>query len=273
VCDGLDNNCDALLDPEGSSGCQTYYLDSDADNYGLTDSSKCLCSAWGLYTALVRNDCDDGNNEINPAANELCNSTDDNCNGSIDETPEAICPPGTTCQGGVCVDLPPALPFFSEYLEGSSNNKAVEIYNAGGLALDQATCQVLVYANGSATATTTMTLTAGSLLPGHVWVLCHSSIVAGAYCDQKSASLSFNGNDAVALRCGSTVYDVVGQIGMDPGTAWTGTNATTLNQTLTIKCSVTAGDTDGSDTYDPSAHFVQAGLDVFTGLGSYNCVQ
>src|SRR5664279_3054436 len=45
---------------------------------------------------------------------------------------------------------------ISEYLEGSSYNKAIELYNGTGLAIDLAQYKVCLYANGSATATATL---------------------------------------------------------------------------------------------------------------------
>ena len=61
--------------------------------------------------------------------------------------------------------------FFSEYIEGSSNNKALEIYNGTGAPIDLAAggYQVQMYYNGATTAGLTITLT-GTVAAGDVYV-------------------------------------------------------------------------------------------------------
>ncbi len=101
--------------------------------------------------------------------------------------------------------------FFSEYVEGSSNNKALEIYNGTGAAIDLATggYNVQMFFNGSATAGLTINLT-GTVAAGDVYVLAQSAANAAilAQADQTNGSGWFNGDDAVVLRKGTTVVDV-----------------------------------------------------------------
>ena len=81
--------------------------------------------------------------------------------------------------------------FFSEYIEGTSNNKAVEIYNGTGAGVDLAAggYSVLVFSNGSPTAGTTVPLT-GTLASGDVFVLAQSGANAAilAQADQTSGA-------------------------------------------------------------------------------------
>lgn len=84
VCNGIDDNCDGVADPQNSADCNNYYLDRDSDGYGI-DQSKCLCVSEGEFRALERGDCDDNNRKVFPGAKEICNTLDDNCNGEIDE--------------------------------------------------------------------------------------------------------------------------------------------------------------------------------------------
>jgi uncharacterized protein len=65
--------------------------------------------------------------------------------------------------------------FFSEYVEGSSNNKALEIYNGTGAAINLAAegYVVQMYFNGNSAATTTINLT-GTVANGDVFVLAQS---------------------------------------------------------------------------------------------------
>jgi len=69
----------------------------------------------------------------------------------------------------------PGTLFFSEYVEGGSFNKAVEIYNCTEDAVDLSAYELALYSNGSATATSTVTLS-GTLALGDVFVVAHPSI-------------------------------------------------------------------------------------------------
>ena len=113
--------------------------------------------------------------------------------------------------------------FFSEYIEGSSNNKALEIFNGTGAPVNLATggYNVQMYFNGSAAAGLTINLT-GTVAAGDVYVVAQSSASAAilAQADQTNGSGWFNGDDAVVLRKGTTTLDVIGQIGVDPGNEW-----------------------------------------------------
>ena len=85
VCDGVDNNCNGIIDDPDLGGCTTFYLDSDSDGWG-TSSSQCLCKADGNYKATKTGDCNDGNGSINPGAAEACkNGVDENCNNQYSE--------------------------------------------------------------------------------------------------------------------------------------------------------------------------------------------
>src|SRR5262245_26382231 len=124
--------------------------------------------------------------------------------------------------------------FFSEYIEGSSNNKALEIYNGTGSAIDLALGQynVQMFFNGSAAAGLTINLS-GTVAAGDVFVLAQSSASATilAQADQTNGAGWFNGDDAVVLRKGTTVIDVIGQVGVDPGTEWGTGLASTADNT------------------------------------------
>lgn len=98
ICDGIDNDCDGLKDPEGSSGCALYYYDHDQDGFGVSENVKCLCGSMGKYSALKANDCDDNDAMINPNATEVCNNKDDDCDGLVDE---AWPSKGQPCTSGI----------------------------------------------------------------------------------------------------------------------------------------------------------------------------
>ena len=169
--------------------------------------------------------------------------------------------------------------FISEYIEGSSNNKALEIYNGTGAAVNLSTggYQIEMYFNGSPTAGLTIPLT-GTVTNGDVYVVAQASanptILAQA--DQTNGSGWYNGDDAVVLRkggAGGTIVDVIGQIGFDPGTEW-GTGAiSTADNTIRRLASVCQGDAVGSNVFDPSTEWEGFANDTFTGLGAHtaNC--
>ena len=152
---------------------------------------------------------------------------------------------------------PPTDLFFSEYLESQpGNRKAVEIYNGTGAAITlTGTYNVAVYPNGSTTPTN-IALT-GSIPAGGVFVLAHTDTPAatGITANLTSGSLTFNGDDAVALRNGTTLVDVIGQIGTDPGTEWGTGLASTVDNTIRRKSTICAGDTNGADAFDPATEY------------------
>lgn len=142
----------------------------------------------------------------------------------------------------------PALPkvFFSEYLEGSSNNKAIEIYNGESTPLDLTKLTVNLYSNGSPTATESWTGTSGTLDPGNTIILRDPNAALPditTYAYATSLVTYYNGDDALAIFYDSQMTDVFGDIGNDPGSAWSvaGTAGATENHTLIRKLSVTKG--------------------------------
>jgi hypothetical protein len=178
----------------------------------------------------------------------------------------------TVYPGHRSVEGAPTELFFSEYIEGTSNNKALEIFNGTGAAvnLSAGSYQVQIFSNGSTTPSATISLT-GTVANNDVFVLSHSSASATilAQADQTAGNVNFNGDDAVALLKGSAMIDVIGQIGTDPGTEW-GTGLTsTADNTLLRKGNIQAGDANGSDAFDPSIEWNGLATDTFTDLGSH----
>lgn len=137
--------------------------------------------------------------------------------------------------GSVAADL-----FISEYVEGSSNNKYVEIFNGTGAAVDLSGYKLQLYANGTNSPNSDITLS-GTLADGAVKVYQNSQ--ATIYAGENNAACAFNGDDAVALyKISSGAFvDIVGRIGEDPGTAWTDGSHSTLDQTLVRKATVAEG--------------------------------
>ena len=132
-----------------------------------------------------------------------------------------------------------AEPFISEYVEGSSNNKALEIYNPADVALDLTGYSIKVFSNGAITAGKTVPLS-GTLAAKSTLVLTDTGSAAAlaAKSNMTFGTSNFNGDDAIALYKGADLIDVFGQIGVDPGTSWGSNNNFTHDRTLVRKSSV-----------------------------------
>lgn len=79
ICDGIDNNCDEIVDNDGSG---PWFLDEDGDGYGATRHDHCPPSEQYV---TEDGDCDDQNPAVYPEAEEVCDELDNDCDGDIDE--------------------------------------------------------------------------------------------------------------------------------------------------------------------------------------------
>jgi predicted extracellular nuclease len=161
---------------------------------------------------------------------------------------------------------------ISEYVEGSSNNKALEIFNGTGASVDLSQYSIRSGINGAALGTG-VALT-GTLASGATHVIANSQSAAGllALANQTSTSnvFGFNGDDAIVLeKTGGVVVDSLGVVGVDPGASWGTSPTITVNATLRRKADVCAGDTAVSDAFDPATQWDGFASDTFSGLGSH----
>jgi len=85
LCDGVDNNCDDVVDEDGATGCSWFFIDPDGDGYGSGDPN-CVCSAPGAGWSVLTGDCDEEDSEVHPGALELCDGQDNDCDAEADET-------------------------------------------------------------------------------------------------------------------------------------------------------------------------------------------
>jgi large repetitive protein len=95
LCDGIDNDCDGLVDGDDGdvTDTATWYADSDADGYGDSASTTTACSAPSGYVADA-SDCDDADAALNPGATEICDGIDNDCDGLVDDDDTSVS--GTT---------------------------------------------------------------------------------------------------------------------------------------------------------------------------------
>ena len=85
ICNGIDDDCDALADDESPAlvDAPVWYLDGDGDGHGMDGLTLEQCEAPEGYAAFG-DDCDDSTAAISPSAEEVCNGADDDCDGSVD---------------------------------------------------------------------------------------------------------------------------------------------------------------------------------------------
>ena len=82
LCNGGDDDCDGEIDI-GAADALTWYADADGDGFGDTATSALACEAPANHLA-DNSDCDDDAPAVNPAAAEVCDTLDNNCDGVID---------------------------------------------------------------------------------------------------------------------------------------------------------------------------------------------
>ncbi len=164
--------------------------------------------------------------------------------------------------------------FFSEYGEGSSNNKWIEIYNPTAAAINLKDYSIRMFNNGSADAheTNKVDWTEDTMIAaGGTYVIYNAGVDdAVKNKGQLSSTVTYyNGDDAVALYKGSDIIDLIGVIGTDPGSEWKGTDSTgatasTKEMTLVRIASVKCGNT--TFTWSEWTAYDQ---DTFTYVGAH----
>lgn len=167
--------------------------------------------------------------------------------------------------GAQCTDL-----FISEYIEGTANNKYLEIYNPTSAAVNLASYDLQVFSNGAGAASATLALS-GTLAAGAVFVIENSAEALGVSANLSTANgvLTFNGDDAIALRRSSSIIDVVGQIGFDPGTQWGAGLQSTQDNGIRRKLTIQSGDANGGNAFDPTIEWDGFAIDDVSGLGAH----
>ncbi len=185
--------------------------------------------------------------------------------------------------------------FISEYVVGTGNNKAYELYNPTDAPINLNGYIMERWSNGQNYASDSTVL--AGIVPAHgTWVVTNGQmedIDLGTYispaCDPELQTLAnqldapypaptfMNGNDALVFfdKSGSTniVLDIFGKPGEDPGTAWSAPDGTfiTNSQTMVRKFEVTQGVTLPPVAFLPMLEYDTLGTNNWSNLGIHNC--
>jgi len=163
---------------------------------------------------------------------------------------------------------------FTEYVEGSSNNKALEVYNGTGtpvLILSNYRVELYLYGGSNSTPVIINAGFGDVVAHGSCYVWTHGSAVQSLIdkADKTAGSLNFAGTHVVLLRrlSDSTIVDSIGSFSQ--AGPWTGSGVSTQDRTLRRKKNLTAGDSNPNDVFDPSLQWNGYAVDTFSGLGSW----
>ncbi|WP_338453034.1 chitobiase/beta-hexosaminidase C-terminal domain-containing protein [Niallia oryzisoli] len=150
---------------------------------------------------------------------------------------------------------------ISEYIEGSSFNKAIELYNGTGTDIHLNDYSLELYSNGATTASQTLNLS-GTLKNGDTYVLYHKDANADIKSKgdlENSTVINFNGDDAVVLKKAGTVIDSIGQAGAKVENL--------KDVTLIRNSTILTGDPIIDDAFDPTVAWTALPKDDASNLG------
>lgn len=152
---------------------------------------------------------------------------------------------------------------ISEYIEGSSYNKAIELYNGTGESIELSQYTLELYSNGVSIVSQKMALT-GVLESGDTYVLYHKDANADIKAKgnlENSTVINFNGDDALVLKNGNTVVDSIGQAGARVENL--------KDVTLVRNSDVVTGDTIPNDEFVPSLEWTSFPTNTIENLGTH----
>ncbi len=173
----------------------------------------------------------------------------------------------------VLIDAVEPCLLISEYVEGSSNNKALEFYNCSGSTLSLLMIRTCLFSNSNTTCDSARPFAQPELADGGVTVLCNgaadSSGITNACAGNTSSVATFNGNDRIVVFVDlnandafdpdtDRLLDAFGPYGTPPGS--------NIWENVTYeRCSMTPY--DGISDFNPLSYFTEEPIDTTSNLG------
>ena len=170
-------------------------------------------------------------------------------------------------------NLPSECLIISEYVEGSSNNKALELYNCNpSVPLDLTPFHICLVSNEKVECGNKLDLM-GTLAGGATMVLCNSALSDKTSCTLESNVTNFNGNDRILLfrddmangtydPQADTLMDAFGDYDLQPMAP----NADPWKDVTLRRCNLSPY-TGPSGSFDAANYYSTAPKDDFSGLG------
>ena len=162
--------------------------------------------------------------------------------------------------------------FISEYIEGSSYNKAIEIYNAETTSVNLLDFELWKISNGGQWYEQSFSLS-GQLESGAVFVISHSNASGEiAAISGLQVNLNHNGDDALGLAYQGQLIDIIGESGEAPSGGWdvAGINEATKDHTLIRKATINTGNTNWGNSAGmntDNSEWIVSNIDDISNLG------
>jgi|GEM_PF-570050 len=286
-----------------SDGCaSTGGMDDRFDfilgNAALSDSERAITLINNTYATLGQDGQRLNGSLINPPNSSAPSNVISALYGMSDHLPVFVDLKVITEEPVACSGL-----FFSEYVEGSNNNKALEIFNPTHAEVDLSNYRIARYGNGNLIPDFIELDSKLAAKQAYVVVIdkrdpngtgfetpVDSALFAAAdtfLCPDYNLNktMYFNGDDAMALeKTNGDLVDLIGKIGEDPGAGWTddascmegpftdacGARPWTENHTLVRKFDVQKGINYNPAFFDVTLEWDSLPINTFDSLGEHH---
>ena len=270
--------------PDNSSTSEDPAKNDDSDSVPQTDPEP------SEPEPTDPDDAETPDNDSGDTGNVPDNDTDSDSDNDTDadtdnqEPPAGQCTSNSDCSGSTpycSISTSQCIAnavFITEYVEGSSDNKAIEIYNGSKSSVNLGNFTIQQANNGKdwgSDANFIYSFTGSTAIPsGGIFVFCNAAADNEliAKCDKSvtTSIFKFNGDDGMALFNGTSVVDQIGN--STDYTYWSvaGVSSATQDHTLRRKTTVIQGTTDWAASAGTTAEDSQwevLSKDTFDGLG------